>query len=663
MGSLVDFLREYRNNPISDYLPARITDKYDICSCLSQKESRQVFLIRRKSDSKKYVLKCLNSVTGENPEEEFRLLTGLTHTSIVPATDFLKDEDKSYIIREYVEGNTVTELVEMSREGFLKDEQIIDITKQLCQVLGYLHSQKPPIIHRDIKPDNIIITKEGKLKLIDFGISRRYASNQEKDTVIIGSQFSAPPEQYGFRQTDARSDIYSLGVLMLYMATGSLDLKDSDKSAISKPIRKCIEKCTRFAPKDRYVSVWSLETSLRKEILISKYYKGFKAAGVVLLVVIAYISGAITTLHFGRTNAQDKLAADSTMMENIPDTQEYHFASTLIEAAVRSELNKSESDIITVGDLKKVKELYICGQQVYHDWEEHFVYGASQYMHGSEYTKAGIYHLNGYITSLEDLALMPYINTLALYNQEISDLSPLKDLKYLARLGLGANKIEDISPLGGLANIKTLDLSGNDISDDDLQTILKLPHLVSLDIGATNITSIHELKEIPLTYLSLFETTLSNCDGLKDMTSLDQLIITGVGQTITEKELTEIASMENLKILNIMGGQPIDPAIFSGMPNLRTLDLCGKGSIDLDHLENPGIEQLLLDCIEDLNLTGIERNQSLKLVSLRDSGCYDYTPLLELANLEEVSCNSQEAEAIKNQLGDIPFIISIVEIN
>jgi hypothetical protein len=164
-----------------------------------------------------------------------------------------------------------------------------------------------------------------------------------------------------------------------------------------------------------------------------------------------------------------------------------------------------------------------------------------------------------------------------------------------------------------------------------------------------------------LTYLSLFDTSLSNCDGLEGMTSLEQLIVTGLGQTVTEKELAKIASMKNLKIVKVMGGQPFDPSIFSNLPNLWLLDLCGKGSIDLDQFTNPTIEQLFMDCCDDLNLTGIEKNQSLKLVSLRNSVCYDYTPLLELKNLEEVSCNTQEAEEIKKQLGDVPFKITIIE--
>lgn len=735
MGALVDFLNEYQSNSISDHIPALITGKYKICACLKDTDNKQVYLIQRQSDGKKCILKCFNQDCRENPEDEFNLHKSLSHIGLVPAVELIRQAGNCYLIRDYIEGNTITELVEMTKDGHLDDNRVIDITKQLCQVLHYLHSQKPPVIHRDIKPDNIIVTKAGTVKLIDFGISRRFDDEQEKDTVIMGTEYSAPPEQYGFMQTDARSDIYSLGVLMFYMTTGSMDIREADKLTISRTFRRCISKCTRFAPEARYDSVRSLEHHLNQQILLNRYYKSIQIAGIILLILGAFVSGCLLTLGYYRTYAQDRPEADlssgtvvtqteqaadspsdveatqtdiidqtatisssdtetiqsdmdQTAVDNPSDaeafqpdteqgdgdntsdqtatfvtdeTQEYRFTSELIEAAVRDELNLTEADIITVGDLKKVKELYICGQQVYQDWQEHFVYGAQQYLNGMTYKETGIYEINGYITSLEDIANMPYINTLALYNQTIKDLTPLAKLKYLVRLGLGANEIEDISPLSGLSNLNYLDISGNNITDEDLETIRQLPHLEQLDIGATKITSIYSIKDLPLTYLSVFDTELGDCDGLEDMTSLDQFITTGLNQTITPRALDTIRSMSNLRIVKIMGGQPFDPSVLSGLPNLWLLDLCGKETIDLDQFENSGIEQLFMDCCNDLNLTGIEKNQSLKLVSINDSVCYDYSPLLELKNLQEVICNPEEEEEIRKQLGDISFKITISE--
>ncbi|MDF2487075.1 MAG: hypothetical protein K0R46_3243, partial [Herbinix sp.] len=234
----IEFLQEYQNKELFlSTLPLEITDKYDVKACLKKTENKQVYIIYRKSDGMKCILKCTGIESRENLVEEYGLHHSLLHTGLVPAVEFIKKSDCGYFIREYIEGNTIAELVEMTKDGKLSDGELVDITLQLCRILKYLHSQKPPVIHRDIKPDNIIYTKQKTCKLIDFGISRRYSYEQEKDTKVLGTEYSAPPEQFGYKQTDARSDIYSIGVLMFFMATGSLDIREIDSYPISRKIK------------------------------------------------------------------------------------------------------------------------------------------------------------------------------------------------------------------------------------------------------------------------------------------------------------------------------------------------------------------------------------------------------------------------------------------
>jgi serine/threonine protein kinase len=218
-------------------------------------EHKQVYLVLRKSDDVKCILKCLSIHSHENLEEEYRLQSSLAHDGLTTAIAFMKNESYHYLTREYVEGYTVTEKVVMSKDGRLSDELIINITKQLCQVLHYLHSRKPPIIHRDIKPDNVIITTYGRVKLIDFSISRYFQDGLNRDTIIMGTKQMTPPEQYGYMQTNARSDIYSLGILMFYMATGSVDINEIGEYKVAGSVKKCIRRCTRFTPKERYKNV------------------------------------------------------------------------------------------------------------------------------------------------------------------------------------------------------------------------------------------------------------------------------------------------------------------------------------------------------------------------------------------------------------------------
>ena len=132
---------------------------------------------------------------------------------------------------------------------------------QLCEAVSLLHSFS--IVHRDIKPANIIITQSGSLKLIDFDIARKIKPKKEKDTQILGTVDYASPEQYGFSQTDERSDIYSMGVVYNYMLTGKIPQRKLAKGQVSEIILKC----TSMAPWERYDNVRLLKEDTENEKL------------------------------------------------------------------------------------------------------------------------------------------------------------------------------------------------------------------------------------------------------------------------------------------------------------------------------------------------------------------------------------------------------------
>lgn len=143
------------------------------------------------------------------------------------------------VIEEYIAGKTLSEILD--GEEKLSDEKIISILQQLCECLKILHENK--IIHRDIKPSNLILTDNGNLKLIDFGIARQVKENACADTEMFGTRGYAPPEQYGFGQTDSRSDIYAVGATLQLFQPKSARLK------------KIIGKATSFNPDERYQNV------------------------------------------------------------------------------------------------------------------------------------------------------------------------------------------------------------------------------------------------------------------------------------------------------------------------------------------------------------------------------------------------------------------------
>ena len=151
-------------------------------------------------------------------EQEALTLARLRHPGLTAVWDYFGQGDEYYLVMEYVPGETLRELLARSG-GSLPVPLAIDYAGQLCDVLRYLHTRPDPIVFRDLKPGNIMVTPSGELKLIDFGIARLFSPDKISDTAQFGTPGYAPPEQYG-SQTEPRSDIYSLGVVTHQMLTG-----------------------------------------------------------------------------------------------------------------------------------------------------------------------------------------------------------------------------------------------------------------------------------------------------------------------------------------------------------------------------------------------------------------------------------------------------------
>lgn len=153
-------------------------------------------------------------------ERESHLLADLLHPNLPRIYDHFTEEERSYLVMDFIEGQTLEDYLEKANGGPLPLEQVLNWGEQLCDVLNYLHSHQPPIIFRDLKPSNVMISESGHIFLIDFGIARVFKPGQSHDTTALGSPGYAAPEQYGKSQSTPRSDIYSLGALMHHLLTG-----------------------------------------------------------------------------------------------------------------------------------------------------------------------------------------------------------------------------------------------------------------------------------------------------------------------------------------------------------------------------------------------------------------------------------------------------------
>ena len=237
---------------------------------LQESYKGRVVLVRGLKTGQYFVLKELYK-----PNPVYKELEKLRHEGL-PAIYYVRVDDRETVeVEEYLQGQ---DLYAKRRQGPLEEQLVRQIGLKLCSCLAFLHDRH--ILHRDIKPSNIILLPDGGVKLIDFDAARVCKERKETDTVLLGTEGYAPPEQYGFAQTDARSDIYALGITLKAL------LPDNYRGSLNR----IIEKATRLNPDDRYQSMQELRRALRFSVYsffrIGKYVLVF-----LLLMLGAYEGG------------------------------------------------------------------------------------------------------------------------------------------------------------------------------------------------------------------------------------------------------------------------------------------------------------------------------------------------------------------------------------
>ena len=223
-----------------------------------------VMLVRHVETGRFYVEKELTGIDSE----VFDLLKSMHFEGVPQIVEFVDNNDGSYtVIETFVNGRTLREI--MDEEGCSDPDDASGLLVRLCDILEKLHGNEPPIIHRDIKPENIIVEDDGSVYLIDFDASRRYEEGKIRDTELIGTRKYAAPEQFGFSQSDSRTDIYALGKIGLEMINGSLSQSDDSRA---EKLTAVLNRCISMDPEDRYGSA----AELRRAILETCGRRGIK---------------------------------------------------------------------------------------------------------------------------------------------------------------------------------------------------------------------------------------------------------------------------------------------------------------------------------------------------------------------------------------------------
>lgn len=253
--------------------------RYLVLATVGQGGMAAVYRALDSRNSRQVAIKEM-SQDGLTPDEEvealaaFRseadLLQRLRHPNLPSVLECFSDGARHYLVIEFVEGQTLEQRQQAAGGGPLPETEVVGWARQLCSVLTYLHTRRPPIIFRDLKPANVMVTPQGQIKLIDFGIARVFHPGRTRDTQVLGTPGFAPPEQYGKSQTDARADVYALGVTLYQLLTGydpattpfTLPPAHTRNPRIAPHIQAAIERATKLDRDARYPTIATFEKDL-----------------------------------------------------------------------------------------------------------------------------------------------------------------------------------------------------------------------------------------------------------------------------------------------------------------------------------------------------------------------------------------------------------------
>lgn len=608
------------------YTPERLPERvgaYSLRSCLKHAEDARVYLLER--EGKKYILKRCSGAYAGVLREEYRLLRELELPFLPDAVDCFEADGAVWLLRSYIEGDTLAGLVE--RRGPFSEAAAVRCALGVCALLKTLHGRTPPVIHRDIKPENVVVTPEGGYALIDMGTARRFRDTAAEDTVVLGTRATAAPEQFGYAQTDVRTDIYGVGMLLIYLLTGDYAREEERLAGVSVRLRQIITTCTAFDPKRRYSDIAGLERALHSAGRPGK--RGLPALLGVFLAGLA--AGAAIGWFLPRP-------------EEVPEL--VTFQEPLIEQAVRLELGKGPEEPITRKELSGVTQILICGDQVFADWSEH-----DQFYHSHSIVGLSVEE-NGGMKTLEDVRQLPYLRDLVADNQRIWDLSPLEGLP-LVRLSVCNNPVADIAPLARCPALNFLSIEETGVSD--LTPLGGLTGLKSLDASFTSVRDLSPLAGGNVQSLILIETPVEAYGALAQL-PLDKLVLYGVDSGTVEM----VATFSDLGDLTIYhsGITALGPLL--ELKALTVLDLTDNRVGSLEGVQGlSNLESLRVGDNPFTDLAPVEALRGLQHVELWGSGITDFTPLAALPTLQRVGCWEGQARLIEEQLPDAAFWIEV----
>ena len=332
-----------------------IDGKYKILNVVGKGGMSVVYLAMNERANKQWAIKEVRKdgmqsfeVVKQNLVAETDLLKKLNHPHLPSIIDVIDCDDTFLIVMDYIEGNPLSKALETS--GAQNQDDVIEWAKQLCDVLGYLHSRKPPIIYRDMKPSNVMLKPDGNVMLIDFGTAREFKYSSVADTTCLGTQGYAAPEQFGGHgQTDARTDIYCLGATMYHLVTGHNPATPPYEMypirqwnpMLSSGLEEIILKCTQRNPEDRYQSCAELlyaldhykDLDLENKKVQSFKWKTFLASFIMTIVMLVGTIGFSAGLTVQTSSTYESYIANGDSAVSQDAAEKYYLDAINVDPA------------------------------------------------------------------------------------------------------------------------------------------------------------------------------------------------------------------------------------------------------------------------------------------------------------------------------------------
>ena len=540
--------------------PAELTARCELLERLGGGQGCETLLVRERSGGRLLVAKCREKAAGGEEDAEAEILRRLSGPGLPAFAGVYENDLMRCTLREYIPGRT---LDRVAAEG-MSEAQVREIGLGLCAVLRRLHNQDPPVIHRDIKPQNVVLTDTGEVFLIDFGISRRYDSAAGEDTVFAGTRGFAAPEQYGFAQTDCRSDIFSLGVLLCWLMTGQTQLGEASAGGLER----CIRRCTAFDPKDRYQSVDAVAAALRAGA--RRPWRGDRKrrwGRSILTAAVALLAAALLALAGADWERGAAVA----------------FREPLVEEAVRLALGKEIGETVAAEELALVEGVFIVCGDVYPTLMDYWDKGAS-------WDPQRLEAAGGGVASLEDLRMLPNLREVGISGGSVSDLGPLAELEKLETLDLRYNQVTSLEPLAGLPALRLVGFNMNPV--EDLSPLAACPALEIVDLCDVSDLTGADMADLPRTLAELTITDVSKRAGALSGMMIRRLVVSTTG----DPELAVLTGVRGLEDLGLQEPNAVDLSALADHPDLRELTLSpGVTAEDLSPLlELPTLEQVTL---------------------------------------------------------------------